>query len=236
MAAIGPLIVVLLAAAPGRSKADCVRIERGLSRALEMAQFEKEPEGTVGKVFADSGTARQSCPDAEGLAYLHARSAELGGGALVGRLLPAGVAELRKITADAARQFPSSARILTVHARVSRDEAVARRAVAAEPEYVPARVALADILVDRGDWRAAERVLGEGRGLDGTSDGLLVRARVQLAKGDARGALATAKRVLTGRKPELLEPDAGDPRPLLGARAVEKQARARRGANGPVRP
>ncbi|HXU63552.1 MAG TPA: tetratricopeptide repeat protein, partial [Polyangia bacterium] len=115
-------------------------------------------------------------------------------------------------------------------------EAVARRAAAAQPGYVPARVALADILLDRGDWRAAERVLADGTGLDGTSDGLLVLARVALAKGDARGALAMAKRVLTGRKPELVEPDAGDPRPLLRARAVEKQARARRGTNGRVRP
>jgi len=236
MAAIGALIVALLAAAPGGTNQDCLRIERGLSRALQMAQFEKEPEGTVGKVFADSRNARQSCPDAEGLAYLYVRSAELGGGALVGRLLPAGAAELQKITADAARRFPSSARILTVHARVSRDEGAARRAVAADPVYLPGRIALADILVDRGDWRAAERVLGEGRGLDGTSDGLLVLARVELAKGDVRGALATAKRVLTGRKPELVEPDAGDPRPLLRARAVEEEARARRRSDARVRP
>lgn len=223
---IAALVVAVIAGSPAAAPEDCSRSERWLAGTLETAQFAKEPEGVVRTVFDAASSALQRCPDSEGLAYLRVRSAELGRGVLVGSAPPGGSAELRDLAAKAAERFPGSARILTVVARVSRDEPIARRAVGVSPGYVPARVALADILIDRGEWREAERVLGDGRGLDATSDGLAVLARVELAKGDARRALATAKRAMARRRPELVEPDAGDPRPLARAEQVAARAKA----------
>jgi hypothetical protein len=220
---IAVLLAVLIVGTPAAA-ADCSREERWLTGSLETAQFAKEPEGLVQTVFETASRALQRCPDSEGLAYLRVRSAELGRGVLVGSAPPGGSAELRDLAAKTAERFSGSARILTVAARVSRDERTARRALVVSPDYLPARVVLADILVDRGDWRQAERVLGDGRGLEATSDGLVVLARVQLAKGDARRARAAAKRALARRTSELIEPDAGDPRPRLRAEEVARQA------------
>ncbi len=224
-AAISALLAVIVAAPTGSAGGSCEKTERGLARALESAQVEKEPEGTVKMVFEDATRSLATCPGREGLAYLRVRSAELGRGVLVGDLPPGGLGALRELTNGAAAQFPDSPRILTVAARVTRDPGLARRALAANPAYLPARVALADMLADAGDWPGAEKVLPDARGLDATSDGLVVLSRVQLANGNAAAALATATQALTRRRLDLVEPDAGDPRPLRRAQAVAASAK-----------
>ena len=220
------LIAVLVAGAvPGEPPADqCSRIQAALESALESAESRKEPEDALHGIYSEAVNATQRCPAAEGLAYVLVRSAELGRGMLIAELPDNGLPELPKLAATAAERFPASARILTVQARVSRDVDVARRALAADPRYVPARVVLADILVQSGDWRGAEAILEGTQHLSATNDGLVVLALVKLKKGDARGALAKANQALTGLREESIEPDARDPRPVMRAHAVAARA------------
>jgi len=225
-AAVGALIVVAVgglgAGAP--TSDECPRIQTGLESALELVQFNKEPEDGLRSIYSDATRATQECPEMEGLAYVRVRTAELGRGALIGLLPPDAPLELRELAAAAVERFPKSARILTVEARVSGNAEVARRAVAADPKYPPARVALADILVQSGDWRSAETILANTPRLNATNDGLVVWALVKLEKGDARGALAKANQALTGQHEEPIEPDARDPRPMMRAHAVAARA------------
>lgn len=222
---LGVLFAVALAGAAGEGASRCARVGADLFRVLDQAQFEKEPEGSVRRVYDEATRAAALCPDDEGLAYLRLRSAELGRGALVGEVGPDTLAELRRLADEAAARFPRSARILTVDARVTRRADVARRACAADAAYVPARVALADVLVATGDWRGAERALGDKPMLASTSDGFVVLARIKLAKGDARGAIQAASEALHARAVDLIEPDARNPRPAVEAREIAARAR-----------
>jgi hypothetical protein len=208
----------------GLAPDQCSRTQTALENALESAQFQKEPESGLRRIYSEANKATQRCPAAEGVAYVLVRSAELGRGVLVGQLPINGAPELPKLTAAAAEKFPKSARILTVDARVSRDAETARRAMAADPKYIPARVALADILVQSGDWHGAEASLDNAQGLNATNDGLVVLALIKLEKGDARGAFAKANQALSGRRAEPIEPDARDPRPVARAHAVAARA------------
>lgn len=219
MAITSGTLIVLMTASVSVTDGRCLVIERGLSASLA-AGVEKEPESTVRTVFDHATSGLQQCPDSEGLAYLRVRAAELGGGMLVGDPPPGGVSALRELTAQAADRFPTSARILAAYARVSREPSIARRAVAADAHYVPGRVVLADILLDSGNWREAEAVLGDGRGLDATSDGLVVFARIALEKRSPVTALARVREALTRRQFDVIEPDARDPRPLMRAHAI----------------
>jgi hypothetical protein len=97
---------------------------------------------------------------------------------------------------------------------------------------VPAQVALADILVETGDWRGAEgalSALSDPSALAETSDGFVVLARIQLARGNSRGALHAANQALHGRRVDLIEPDARDPRPSREANSIAARARQQRG-------
>jgi hypothetical protein len=232
LSALFALLVGVATPPPGAGES-CVGRGQGLYRALEMAQFEKEPEGTVRRVHEEATRASVACPDDETLAYVRLRSAELGRGALVGQSGPAAATEVLQLAQDAAVRFSQSARILTVEARLSRRIDVARRAYAADSRYVPARVALADALFNAGDLRAAEQALGDKRALGATSDGLVVLARIKLAQGDARAALRAANLALHRRQVDLLEPDARNPQPA--AEATDLAARARHLLASPTR-
>lgn len=219
VATVGPLLAILLGTSTGAS-AWCAETEKELLGLLDLTEIQKEPESTLRYVFTTATEAWAKCPQAEGLAYLRVRSAELGGGKFVGELPAGGLEELRKLTAEAARRFPRSARILTARARTARDAVAARGAVAIDPNYAPARVALADILVDAGEWAEAQKVLRRARTPNGAVDVFTVLARIDLAKGDRRSALAQAERALKAPSMNSVEPDAGDPRPVMRAHAV----------------
>lgn len=216
VATVGPLIAIVLGASTGAG-AWCAETEKGLSRALEETEFQKEPESALASIFASATAAAAKCPQSEGLAYLRIRSAELGRGQLIGAFSLDGGQELQESAAEAAQRFPQSARILTVRARVSRDGAAARRAVTIDPTYLPGRVVLGDILVDAGEWAEAEKVLPSAQGV---RDVLTVRARVDLARGDARAALERAERAVSAPRMDSAEPDARDPGPVRRAHAV----------------
>jgi hypothetical protein len=185
-----------------------------------MAQFQKEPEGSVLEVFKDSSKAAQRCPDDELVAYARLRSAELGRGDFVGNLKPASREQLRRDANEAAARFPRSARILTVGARANRTVSAARQAVATDETYVPAKVALGAALVDAGDASSAVKLLESTPNLSATSDGFTVLARARLAAHDPKGAIRAARSVFTGRQMELIEPDVRNQWPVIEAHEI----------------
>jgi hypothetical protein len=212
---------VALDAGPATSDANaCDHVANALMHALQMAQVAKEPEGTVRRVFDDATNAQPRCAASEAVTYLRIRSAELGKGSFVGDLTPAARTEWRQLADDAAMRFPRSARILAVDARATGKIEIARRAVAADDAYAPARVALASALIASGDPASAAKMLDGLSGLDATSDGFAVLARARLASSDLLGALRAAKDQFTKRKIELIEPDAGNQWPVVDAHEV----------------
>lgn len=227
MVAAAPAITIafaLLAApdasAPSSPREECQRAGAPLMRMLEMAQFQKEPEGSVRTVFEGATKAAPLCPHDELVAYLRLRGAELGKGALVGALDPSAREQLRRDADEAAVQFPGSARILTIDARASGTVSAARRAVDEDGAYAPAKVALAAALVAAGDAQTAVKLLGTTPKLDATSDGFTVLARARLAVHDLRGAIRATRSVFTGRQMELIEPDAGNRWPVVEAHEI----------------
>jgi tetratricopeptide (TPR) repeat protein len=189
-------------------------------QTLETARFEKEPEGTVRKVFDDATKAELRCPANELVAYARLRSAELGRGAFVGDLTPAARAELRTDADKAAARFPHAVKILAIGARADGTVPAARRAVAADPNYIPAKVALAAALIREGNAPSAVGMLEAIPNLDATSDGFTILARAHFAVHDLKGALRAARLVFKGRSSELIEPDVGNPWPAVEAHEI----------------
>jgi tetratricopeptide (TPR) repeat protein len=189
-----------------------------------MAQAEMEPEGTVPHVYVEATESEGRCPENENIVYLRLRSAELGRGAIVGQMAPQLIAEWKELARQEAKRFPASARVLTVAARASGELDVARRAVVANPHYAPASVALAEAMIDAGDPIGALKVLDGVGSLDATSDGFVALGRARLATRDFKGALKAATAALRHRQIDLVEPDAGDPRPSAAAHEIAARA------------
>jgi hypothetical protein len=200
--------------------ADCARTATSLLQTLELASFEKEPEGTVRKVFDDATKAEVRCPANELVAYVRLRSTELGKGAFIGDLTPSAREELRTEARKAATRFPHAVQILTIDARADGTTAAARRAMAADDNYVPAKVALAAALIRGGDSSGAVELLEATPNLDATSDGFTVLACARFAIHDAKGALRAARLVFKGRRSQLIEPDVGNPWPAVEAHEI----------------
>jgi hypothetical protein len=217
---IAAIAAAVEAAAPTEDAPACARTAASLMRVLEMAQFQKEPEGTVRSVFDDATVAEVRCARSESVTYVRLRSAELGKGSFVGDLTPAARAEWQRLADRAAVRFPRSARILTESARATGSVEIAMRAVAADGTYVPAKVALASALIGAGEAARAARMLDGLAGLEATSDGFAVLARARLATNDFVGASRAAKQQLRHRQVELIEPDVGNPWPLIEAHEV----------------
>ncbi|MFL5305565.1 MAG: tetratricopeptide repeat protein [Polyangia bacterium] len=183
-----------------------------------------EPEGTVRHVYVEATESEGRCPENEKIAYVRVRSAELGRGALVGQMAPQLIAEWKDLARQEAKRFPASARVLTVAARASGDLDLARRAVKADPNYAPASVALAQAMIGAGDPSGALKVLAGVASLDATSDGLVALGRARLATRDFKGAAKAATAALSHRQIDLVEPDAGDPRPSAAAHEIAARA------------
>jgi tetratricopeptide (TPR) repeat protein len=221
------MFVLLGATAATRAvetKTSCDETAHALARELEMAQLEMEPEGTVRRVYAEATESEGRCPDNEKIVYLRLRSAELGRGALVGQLTPQLIADWKDLARQEAKRFPASARVLTVAARASGELDVARLALEADPHYAPASIALAQAMIDAGHPADALKVLAGVSSLDATNDGFVAVGRARLAIGDFKGALQAATAALRHRQIDLIEPDAGDPRPSAAAHEIAARA------------
>jgi hypothetical protein len=214
-----------------------------LAQVLRFAEFAKEPQDKIRQVFDTATSAQVRCPASEELAYLRVRSAELGQGAFLGeKLTPAADAEWRRLAHAVAQRFPRSARILTVDARGTNSVDTARRAVALDEHYVPAKVAVATALVAAGEADQAAKILDGLPGLETTSDGFTTLARARLATNDLQGAARAANMELTHRQPDLVEADAGRSWPIweaheiaalaaIGLKQYDEAARHLRAAN-----
>ncbi len=154
----------------------------------------------------------------ESLAYVRLRSAELATERLATD--DARVKADRALAQQLSKDFPASARIATVWARYDRSVDRARQAVAIDPRYAPARVALANALVDAGDVIEAKRVIEAVKNLANLDDGFTVLARVRWAEGNAKGAIEAASKELKGRDAIGVEPGDGDVRAIAKAHEV----------------
>ena len=127
--------------------------------------------------------------------------------------------EWRKLALSLVTKFPRSARIASIQARASGTIADARHALALDPTYLPARVALAAALLSSSPAEAATYLAPE-HDLAAVADGYTVLARTRWALRDSAGATEAAKLALHARTFHLIEPDARDPRPVSGAHEV----------------
>ena len=201
----------------------CGDLANDLDDEMNRTSLAMEPESGLASIYDQATQGAERCPDSEGLAYLRLRAAALGRGARVGRQAPSADDEWRMLTTFLAARFPQSAQIATVQARASGTAADARKALALNPKYLPARVALAAALRSSLPTEALTYLTPE-RDLATVSDGYTVLARARWALGDSAGAIEAAKQALHARAFRLIEPDARDPRPLSGAHEVMGQA------------
>jgi hypothetical protein len=114
--------------------------------------------------------------------------------------------------AERARQaLPKSVAIATVRARLLGTLSAAKEAVALDPGYVPAELALASALLDDGQIKEASAALSSGV-LARSSEASGLRARLRLGRNDYRGALDELERggrPVLGSDGVLSEPTAG---------------------------
>ncbi len=125
-------------------------------------------------------------------------------------------------------------RIATIVARLDGSVDAARRAMALDPSYAPARTALAVALAAKRDASAALATLTEAESSPSAA-ALIVRARIKLMAGDANGALAEALAARNAAQKKEPEPTPTrdilrDAEELLGlsSRALGKPLEARR--------
>jgi tetratricopeptide (TPR) repeat protein len=144
-----------------------------------------------------------ACPDAVRIWYLAARSAEV----LEVPFAGAAFSEYggaKRIARDAAAQAPNSAPIATILARIDGTEVSAQRAYDIDPDYRPARRALALVLAKKGAFDEAIRLLDLRD--DPTSADRLTRARVLLAAGRSRDAANEARKAIHDPRTDPVEP------------------------------
>lgn len=176
--------------------AECRKLEREVQHAITTAYFVMNSAGAYLSAFDDGTRALERCPDSEPLWYAVARLAELGFNRLPMQVGGARVETAAEVAALARSRQPRSARIAVVDARTHGDVERARSALALDPDYAPARVALAQALLDAGQLDEA-LPLSEAPNVPGAAS---VRAEILLARGgpgDAKAAEGLARRELT---------------------------------------
>ena len=216
------MIVAVLAtflAVESTALASCDELADKLQDTLDRAKMAMEPESNIGAIYDWATEAKDRCVSDERIAYLRLRASELGAGNTVGRQPLSALQQWRSLSQAMTRQFPNSARIATIQARASGTVEDARRAVALDPSYAPAQVALASALVTTDPAGAAAR-LSSLKQLGAVSDGYTLLACARFALHDFDGAAKAASLALRGRESSLIEPDGRDPRPLSKAHEI----------------
>lgn len=215
-----------MAQAPG-AVASCDVVASSLSNELSTSSMAMEPEGRRQAIYDRATAAATRCVDSEALEYVRLRAAELSTERVAGD--DARVKAFRSLAQDLSKQFPASARIATICARSEGSVDRARHAVAIDPEYAPAQVALANALVDAGDVLGAKKVMEGLKSLAKLDDGFAVLARVRWAEGDTKGAIDAATREIRGRDAIGVEPGDGDVHGVAKAHEVLGLAYAKQG-------
>src|SRR6266404_2796641 len=150
-----------------------------------------EPESNIGAIYDWATAAKDRCASDERIAYFRLRALELGAGNTVGRQPLSTLEQWRALARAMTLQFPNSVRIATIQARASGSVEDARRAIAIDPSYAPAQVALASALVATDSAGAVAR-LSTLKQLGSVSDGYTVLACARFSLHDFEGAAKAA--------------------------------------------
>lgn len=202
----------------------CHALAMRVRSGIDITFIAKEPESAMALLISQvTEPLQNACTDSAELAYLHLRMQELGAGFAfpVGILTP----EQSQLVQENARklrdQYPHSAAITTLYARQTHSVQAAQQAVALDPQYPPARAALADALLRNGQPQSAYAQLMQIPDLSVLSDGFVVLARIEFAAGNLKQAIQAANNGLTKRKiGSLIEPESTNFLPICQAKEI----------------
>jgi hypothetical protein len=197
----------------------CAGLESGVESEVRRLPMAKDEIGVFRAIGDRALDALGQCPQSSRLWYLATRSAEVLESRSNGQAFAAS-GGLKKIVADALSHAPSSAAVVTVAARVEGSSTLARKALALDPRYQPARRALAETLAREG---AVEEALRVATVDDRRGPMHLTRARVLLAAKRPGDAVQEAKKI-TPSEPDELSPAADmhrDEQEVLGFALLE---------------
>jgi tetratricopeptide (TPR) repeat protein len=186
-------LAILSPRADTRQASTCISAGQNLEARLRQTTFVMEPRGHLRGLFRDSCAALQSCPREQSVWYVLLRSGELAGEFPV-NLEGRRIANLNAAAQMAVERAPSSPRIATILARATHTLRDAEAAVKLDASYAPARVALADALLNAGDPSAARTVLEKTAHLQRIPGAYSLLARARLTAGDPHGAIQAAQR------------------------------------------
>jgi hypothetical protein len=189
------LFVVVLLTPAAAVAVDC----RAAAAATTPTLLEESAADEVGLLrskFRRAVAALAECPDSEPLWYEVVRGAELHVGnfplTIGTRTFEAPI----EAAHEAAVRAPRSARIATVLARLDSSVESARRAVALDATWGPARLALAAALSAQGSNIEADAILADMSATKSVPGANTARARILMARGKPKEAAALARRDL----------------------------------------
>jgi len=223
-----------LGSAPASAQVvNCAGLADVFTGRLALSAGAMDEDGAFALLLSAAEKDLRSCPELEPQHYYLARMAELGYSTTGARRADGPDAGARMLAEESMQKYPRSVRIATVAARLDGSVEAARRAMALDPGYAPARTALAAALAAKGDTSAALTTLA-GAASSQSAAALIVRARIKLTAGDAVGAHADALAARSARQKEP-EPTPGrdilrNMEELLGlsSRALGKSQEARK--------
>ncbi len=196
------LFFCFLAAAVAQEN-KCASLEFRVEAEVQRVPVAADDVSVFRTIGDEALTALGNCPDSARLWYLAARSAEVVENPGDGQVFGAH-GGLKAIVADALSHSPSSAPVVTVAARVQESSSLARKAFELDPNYQPARRALAELLAQEGSVDEALRLTAEPH----SGPMHLARARVLLAAKRPEEAVAEARKVVTPGTPDEIAPRA----------------------------
>jgi hypothetical protein len=225
------LAVVLGSGCASAQVVNCAGVADIFAGRLALSAGAMDDDGAFALLRMAAEEDLRACPDLEPQRYYLARMAELGYAASGARRADGPDPGARALAEESLRKFPLSVRIATVAARLNGSIEAARRAVALDPDYAPARTALAAALAAKGETSAALASLARS---SQSAAAFIVRARIKLSAGDANGAFAEAVAASNAREKDV-EPTPRrdilrDTEELLGlsSRTLGKSPEARR--------
>jgi tetratricopeptide (TPR) repeat protein len=170
------LLIALLHGAAAHA-ANCLEVEDRIDAEVARLRAAEDSLTLLRRIGTDSLAAVTDCPSSDRLWYLAARAAELlelpsGGQAFIA------YGGFKTIVGDAEAHRPASFAIATIGARLDGSSAAARRALTLNPDYPPARRALAFALSREGN---IEESLGVATIQRPHAADHLVRAKILLA-------------------------------------------------------
>jgi hypothetical protein len=198
------LAALLLLGSTAVRAADC-----GLAAPALDDPLSRSAEDEAGVLRNQSMAAQDrlaECPESEPLWYIVVRASELNLGQFPLTIAHQAFATPRDLAREAASRAPQSVRIATVLARLDKTVASARHAVALDPAWGPAVIALANALTADGANTEAETVLAGAAGVKAVPGANTTRARILMGLGKPEQAAALARRDLSEQWPAAPEP------------------------------